>query len=324
MDTTRRHAIAMAAALMAAGPAFGQAADWPSKSITLIVPYLAGTAPDTSARTLADAMGPILKQTVVVENKPGAAGIRGAQIAARAAPDGHTWVYAASPMAGAMRMYKKPGFDVLKDFTMIGRISISDLLVITPVDSGLRNVNDLLERARKSPGMLNFASGGVGSPAHLGGELMLNAGGASANHVPFKGASESLNAVIGRQVDFALTVTSVSLQQLKAGKLVALGITSARRNPALPQVPTLIEQGLAGVEVVSFGGLAVPAGTPPAIVKRLNEVLREALAKPEVRASIDAQGATVAPSSPEEYADAMRAEIALTEKMMKAARLEAQ
>ncbi|MFO1288540.1 MAG: tripartite tricarboxylate transporter substrate binding protein [Rubrivivax sp.] len=324
--TPRRQVIGLAAAALLAGPALAlaQTGDWPNRPIKFIVPYLAGTAPDTSARTIADAMGPMLKQTIVVENKPGAAGNLGAQIAARSAPDGYTWVYAASPMAGSMRMYKKPGFDVLKDFAMVGRISVSDLLVIAPVDSGLRNLGDLLERARRNPGKLNYASGGVGSPAHLGAELMLGAGGVTANHVPFKGASESLNAVIGKQVDFALTISSVALPQWKAGKVAALGITSAKRNPALAAVPTLIEQGLAGVEIVSFGGLAVPAGTPPSIVKRMNEVLREALAKPEVRAAIDAQGATPAPSSPEEYAEAMRAEIALTEKMMKAARLEAQ
>lgn len=324
MNPSRRFVLGLPAAALLAGPAFAQPGDWPSRPIRLIVPYLAGTAPDTSARAIADAMAPILKQTLVIENKPGVAGNLGAQMAARAAPDGYTWVFAASPMASSMRMYRKPGYDVLKDFAMVGRISVSDLLVIAPVDSGLHSVGDLLERARRNPTKLNFASGGIGSPAHLAGELMLNAGGASANHVPFKGASESLTAVIGKQVDFALTISSVALPHWKAGKVAALGITSAKRNPALPQVPTLIEQGLAGVEVVSFGGLAVPAGTPPAIVRRINELLREVLAKPEVRATIDSQGATVAPSSPEEYTEAMRAEIALTERMMKAARLEPQ
>ncbi len=321
MKPTRRAALC-AAFLLLAGPASAQD-HWPSRPIKLIVPYLAGTAPDTSARTLADAIGPLLGQTVVVDNRPGAAGNLGAQIAARAAPDGLTWVYAASPMAAAMRMYKKPGFDVLKDFTMVGRISASDLLVIAPVDSGLRNIADLAERARKNPKGLMYASGGIGSPAHMGAELMLQTAGIEANHVPFKGASESLNAVIGRQVDFALVVTSVALAQIKAGRVVPLAITAAQRNPVLPQVPTLVEQGLAGAVVVSFGGLAVPAGTPAPIVARINEVLRAALAKPEVKAAIEGQGSTPAPSSAQEYADLMRAEIDKTERMMKAARLEA-
>ncbi|MBP6903467.1 MAG: tripartite tricarboxylate transporter substrate binding protein [Burkholderiaceae bacterium] len=324
MNPNRRQLLCLVAAPLLAGPARAQSGDWPSRTIRLIVPYLPGTGPDTSARTIADALGPMLKQSIVVENKPGAAGNLGAQIAARAAPDGHTWVYAASPMAAAMRMYKKPGFDVLKDFAMAGRISVSDLMVIVPADSGLRSLGELLERARRNPGRLNYASGGVGSPAHLGAELMLHAGGATANHVPFKGASESLNAVVGKQVDFALTVSSVALAQWKAGKVTALGITAGRRNPTLAGVPTLVEQGLAGVEVVSFGGLAVPAGTPAPIVRRLNELLREALGKPEVRAAIEVLGATPAPGTPEEHAEAMRAEIALTERMMKAAHLDPQ
>ncbi len=319
--TNRRRALGMAAALALALPVQAQD-DWPARTIRIIVPYLAGTAPDTSARTLADAMGALLGQTIVVENKPGAAGNLGAQIAARAAPDGYTWVYAASPMAAAMRMHKKPGFDVLKDFEMVGRISISDLLVIAPADAGLRNIADLAERAGKSPQGLVYASGGIGSPAHMGAELMLQTAGISANHVPFKGASESVNAVIGKQVDFALAITSVALTQIKAGKVVPLAITSAQRNPVLPQVPTLVEQGLAGAVVVSFGGLAVPAGTPAPIVARINDALRTALGKPEVRTTIESQGSMPAPSTPQEYAQVMRAEIDKTERMMKAARLE--
>jgi tripartite-type tricarboxylate transporter receptor subunit TctC len=322
MIIDRRGALGAAAALLCAGPAWAQGDNWPTRTIRLIVPYLAGTAPDTSARTLADAMGPILRQTIVVENKPGAAGNLGAQIAARSAPDGHTWVYAASPMAAAMRMHRKPGFDVLKDFTMVGRVSISDLLVIAPADGGLRSIADLAERARKTPQGLMYASGGIGSPAHMGAELMLQTAGIAATHVPFKGASESVNAVIGKQVDFALAITSVALTQIRAGKVVPLAITAPQRNPVLPQVPTLVEQGLAGAVVVSFGGLAVPAGTPPAIVTRINEALRQALARPEVRTALESQGSTPAASTAAEYAEIMRAEITQTERMMKAARLD--
>ena len=321
MTTTRRAALCAAASLLLGSPAMAQD-PWPARPIKLIVPYLAGTAPDTSARTLADAMGPMLGQPIVVENRPGAAGNLGAQLAARAAPDGLTWVYAASPMAAAMRMYRKPGFDVLKDFTMVGRVSTSDLLVIAPADSGLRSIADLADRARKSPQGLVYASGGIGSPAHMGAELMLQAAGLTANHVPFKGASESVNAVIGKQVDFALAITSVALTQIKSGKVIPLAITAAQRNPVLPQVPTLVEQGLAGTVVVSFGGLAVPAGTPAPIVARINEVLRASLAKPEVKAAIESQGSTPAPSTAQDYAELMRAEIDKTERMMKAARLE--
>lgn len=324
MNHLRRQLLGLATLAPLGFPAMAQTGDWPNRPIKLILPYLPGTAPDTTMRPVAAAMATVLKQPIVIDNRPGAAGNLGAQLAARAAPDGYTWLYAATSLAGAMRMYKNPGFDVFKDFAMVGRIGRSDLVLIASLNSGLRSLNDLIDRARKNPGKLNYASGGVGSPAHMSAELMLSAAGVTATHIPFKGATESLNAVMGGQVDFAMTITSVSLSQWKSGKIAVLGITSGARNPALPEVPTLIEQGLAGVEIVSFGGLAVPAGTPVAIVRRINEVLREALANPEVRARLEAQGGPPAPSSPEEFTQAMRAEIELTEKMMKAAHLQPQ
>ena len=164
----------------------------------------------------------------------------------------------------------------------------------------------------------------MGTPAHLGAEMMLSVAHAQAVHVPFKGASEALNAVIGKQVDFALTILSVSLPQVKAGRVTALAVAGPRRNSALPEVPTLAEQGLPGVDLTSFGGLAVPAGTPAPIVRRLSEVLREALSRPDINAYLERLGVQPAPGSPEEFAEHMKAEMARTERMMKAARLEPQ
>lgn len=312
----------MLTALVCAGATHAQ--DFPARPIRWIVPYLAGTAPDNTVRIVADAMGSILKQTVVVDNKPGAAGNLGAQLAARAPADGYTWVYSATPMAASMRMYKKPGFDVMKDFTHVGRIAISDLTVVVHPESGIKSITELMERARKEPGKLSYASGGVGSPAHMGAELMLSTAGANVLHVPYKGASESATAVIGKQVDFALTISSVAVPHITAGRLMPLAVTGSQRNARQPNTPTLAESGWQGIHVTSFGGLSVPAGTPASIVKRLSEALSQALATPEVRTKLEAQGGTVAPSTPEEFRDALFAEIGLTEKMMKSAKLEAQ
>lgn len=309
-------------ALACAGATHAQ--DFPARPIRWIVPYLAGTAPDNTVRIVADAMGSILKQTVVVDNKPGAAGNLGAQLAARAPADGYTWVYSATPMAASMRMYKKPGFDVMKDFTHVGRIAISDLTVVVHPESGIKSITELMERARKEPGKLSYASGGVGSPAHMGAELMLSTAGANVLHVPYKGASESATAVIGKQVNFALTISSVAVPHITAGRLIPLAVTGPQRNARQPNTPTLAESGWQGIHVTSFGGLSVPVGTPASIVKRLSEALSQALATPEVRAKLEAQGGTVAPSTPEEFRDALFAEIGLTEKMMKSAKLEAQ
>lgn len=300
------------------------AQDYPSRTIRWVVPYLAGTAPDNTVRIMAEAMGGILKQSVIVDNKPGAAGNLGAQLAARAPADGYTWVYSATPMAASMRTYKKPGFDVMKDFTHVGRIAISDLTVVVSPDSGMTSIKDLMDRLKKAPGKLSYASGGVGSPAHMGAELMLSMANVSALHVPYKGASESTTAVIGKQVDFALAISSVAMPHIASGRLVPLAVTGSQRNARQPQTPTLADSGWSGLQVTSFGGLSVPAGTPEPVVKRISDALSQALTTPEVRAKLEALGGKVAPSTPQELADALLAEISLTERMMKAAKLEAQ
>jgi tripartite-type tricarboxylate transporter receptor subunit TctC len=195
--------------------------------------------------------------------------------------------------------------------------------VVTSPDAAFKSIGELIEQGRKKPGGLTYASGGIGSPAHMGAELMLAAAGVEATHVPYKGATESTNAVIGKQVDFALAITSVALPQIDNGKLVALAVTSPKRHARLPAVPTLTEAGVP-VTLVSIGGLSVPAGTPQPIVQRIADTLNKVLARPDVKARIDALGGQTAPSTPQEYAAALRAEIGLTEKLMAAARLEAQ
>jgi tripartite-type tricarboxylate transporter receptor subunit TctC len=318
MHSIRRRSLVLAAAGLALGGAT-LAQDFPSRPIKWIVPYLAGTAPDTTVRITAEAMSDILKQPVVVENKGGAAGNLGAQIAARAPADGYTWVYSATPMATNMRMYRKPGYDVMKDFIHVGGITRSDVVLVVAADAGIHSAKELIERARQQPGKLSYASGGVGTPAHMGAELILKSTGVQALHVPYKGASESANAVLGKQVDFALTISSVSLPHIQGGKMKALALTAPTRNPRLPDVPTLAEAGIPGVTLVSFGGLSLPAGTPAPIVQRIEEALHKALADPAVRAKLEANGAAVVPSKREEYARNLASEIALTEKMMKVA-----
>lgn len=317
---TRR---SLCCAVLLAPLAGALAQDFPSRPIKWVVPYLPGTSPDLTVRIVGEAMAAILKQPVVVENRPGAAGNLGAQQAARAPADGYTWVYSGSPMAAGMVLYRKPGYDMLKDFVHLGRIGVSELTVITHPDSGMKSVQDLVERARKNPGKLSYASGGIGSPAHMGAELLLNTTGVQAVHVPYKGASESVNAVVGKQVDFALTVTSVSLPHVNSGKLVPLAVTSPARNPLQPKVPTLVESGVP-VKLVSFGGLSVPVGTPAPVARRIADALTAALARPEVREKLEALGGQVAPSTPQEFTEALKAELTLTERMVQLAGLEPQ
>lgn len=315
---------AAAALLFAAATGAHAQQDYPSRPIKWIVPYLAGTAPDTTVRITGEALSRILGQPVVVENRGGVAGNIGAQLAAKAPADGYTWVYSSSVMATNMRMYRNPGFDVMKDFVHVGRITQSDSVIVVQPDSGIASVKDLVERLRKSPGKLAYASGGVGSPSHMGAELFLAATKTQALHVPYKGASESTNAVAGKQVDFALALVSPALPHIQGGKLKPLAVVSPKRNVRLEKVPTLAEAGVPGIALVSFGGLAVPKGTPAPVVQKMRDALAQALATPDVREKLEAAGASVVPSTPEEFAQSLQAEIALTEKLMKAANIEAQ
>ncbi|GAA4338665.1 tripartite tricarboxylate transporter substrate binding protein BugE [Variovorax defluvii] len=324
MNTIRRAILLAAAGTLCAAAGAQAQQPYPSRPIKWIVPYLAGTAPDTTVRITGDALSKILGQPVVVENRGGVAGNLGAQLAAKAPADGYTWVYSGSPMATNMRMYRNPGFDVMKDFVHVGGITQSDSVIVVNPDSGIANVTQLVERLRANPGKLAYASGGVGTPSHLGAELLLSATKTQALHVPYKGASESTNAVAGKQVDFALALVGPALPHIQGGKLKPLAVLSPKRNARLDQVPTLAEAGVPGVEVVSFGGLAVPKGTPAPIVKKVQEALAQALAMPDVRSKLEASGATVQASSSEEFSRSLKAEIGLTEKLMRAASIEAQ
>jgi tripartite-type tricarboxylate transporter receptor subunit TctC len=322
MPTRRQLCKALAASLWpAALPSLAADGHWPSRPIKWVLPYLAGTGPDTTARTLAEALGPLLGQPVVIENRGGAAGNIGARLVARAPADGYTWIYSAAPMAANMRMYAVPGYDAIKDFRHIMRLTTSDILLIVHPSSGIGSVRELVERARANPGQLDYASGGVGTPSHLGVELFLSAAGVQATHVPYKGASELVNAVLGRQVAFATPIFGVAFPHVQAGRLKALAVVGSQRNAALPEVPTLAEGGVPGVSLTSWGGVSVPAGTPAPVVARIRAAFESAMAQPAVRTAVEASGASVSLSSSEEYLRLFTQEMALTETMMKKARL---
>jgi tripartite-type tricarboxylate transporter receptor subunit TctC len=290
---------------------------YPSRPIKWVLPYLAGTGPDTTARILADAVGQLLGQAVIIDNKGGVAGNLGARLAAKAAPDGYTWVYSAAPMAANMYMYKNPGYDALKDFRHIMGLTSSDIVLIVNANSDIRSVADLLDKARAQPGQLSYASGGVGTPSHLGVEMILRARQAKALHVPYKGASELVNAVLGDQVVFGAPIFAVAYPQILAGKLRALAVAGPERNLKLPQVPTLAEAGVPGVELTSWGGVSVPAGTPEPIVAQIQAAFEKAMRDPKVVQALEAQGGQVLVREGAAYRNAFVKEMAFTEAMMK-------
>jgi len=330
-DLNRRELLrgAFATALLPAlGAAAGsaRAADsgpYPTRPIKWVVPYLAGTGPDTTARILAEAVGPILGQPLIIDNKAGAGGNIGARIVAKAAPDGYTLIYSAAPMAANMHVYKNPGYDALKDFRHIMRLTSSDIVLIVKADSDVRSLADLVAKARAQPGKLSYASGGVGTPSHLGVKMLLSAEHVDVLHVPYKGASELVNAVMGDQVLFGTPIFSVAYPLIQSGQLRALAVAGRKRNPTLPDVPTLAELGVKGAELTSWGGLSAPAGTPDAVVARIRDAFGQALARPEVVAALQQQGGQVDLLDAPAYVQGFKKEMAFTEQMMKKVGLEA-
>ncbi|WP_376710050.1 Bug family tripartite tricarboxylate transporter substrate binding protein [Comamonas sp.] len=315
VPTSRRDMLRLALAGLGAAslPAMAQA--WPSRPIKWVVPYMAGTGPDNAARIVAEALGQQLGQPVIIENRPGAGGNIGARQVAKAPTDGYTLLYSGSPMAAAMRMYKTPGFDVFKDFRHVMGIARSDIVLVVHPSSGIRSVADLAAAAKARD--IDYASGGVGTPSHLGVELMLSALGTKATHVPYKGASDLVNAVLGQQVVFGAPIFSVAYPHVQAGKLVALAVAGEQRNEKLAQVPTLTELGVKNVNLSSWGGLSVPTGTPDTITTRLRSAMEAVLAQPKVRQTLEMDGGKVQILDSATYTTAFEHELQFTEAMMK-------
>jgi tripartite-type tricarboxylate transporter receptor subunit TctC len=298
---------AAAAALSFALPA--QAADFPTKPITLVVPFAPGGPTDAMARTLAAAVK--IGQPVIVENRAGAGGNLGAEAVARAAADGHTLLFGTSgPLAINVSLYKKIGYDPVKSFAPVMQIGhLPNVLVVNP-GIPAKNVKELIAYGKANPGKLSYASSGNGASSHLAGVLFNNLAGTDFAHIPYKGTGPALNDLLGGQVAMTFTDVLTALPHIKSGKLRALGVTTKERSQALPEVPTIAEQGIAGFDVSVFFGLVVPAGTPKDVVDKLNQGFADALKQPEVRKTLLAQGLEFAPStSPEQLGSFIQAEV---------------
>jgi tripartite-type tricarboxylate transporter receptor subunit TctC len=261
------------------------------------------------ARTLAAAVK--IGQPVIVENRAGAGGNLGAEAVARAAADGHTLLFGTSgPLAINVSLYKKIGYDPVKSFAPVMQIGhLPNVLVVNP-GIPAKNVKELIAYGKANPGKLSYASSGNGASSHLAGVLFNNLAGTDFAHIPYKGTGPALNDLLGGQVAMTFTDVLTALPHIKSGKLRALGVTTKERSQALPEVPTIAEQGIAGFDVSVFFGLVVPAGTPKDVVDKLNQGFADALKQPEVRKTLLAQGLEFAPStSPEQLGSFIQAEV---------------
>jgi tripartite-type tricarboxylate transporter receptor subunit TctC len=299
--------ILTAAALAAATTTYAQdAGNFPSKTITLVVPYAAGGSSDTRARQIASKMGQILGKSVIVENKPGAAGNIGTDYIAKANPDGHViGIGNLAPLAVNKAMFSKLPFDPATDITPIGLIERGPLvLLVSSQKSDFKSLGELLAWGRANPGKLNYASAGAGGSFHLAGELLEDATSVAMVHVPYKGGGPATTDMLAGNVHFMFDMIPASLPYVKSNppKARALAVATEKRMALMPDVPTFAEQGIKGLEVSNWFGLIAPKGTPKAIVNKLNDALNKSLLDPELSERITSQGNLVGAGTPDAFA----------------------
>jgi len=297
----RRHALALAACALAAAAAPALAQDYPSKPITFVVPFAAGSATDQLARALGQAVTTATKQAVVVENKGGASGMIAAQQVARSAADGYTVLITTNTTHAAnQHLYKKLPYDAVKDFAPVAGLGKGGQVLVVRADAPYRNVGDLLAAAKKQPGKLSFGSGS--SSSRVAGEMLKQLAGVDLMHVPYKSNPLAITDLLGGQIDLMITDTSTGVPQVKSGKLRALGYSTTKRSPQLPEVPTLEEAGVKGYDMGYWFAAYAPAGTPEAVVARLNRLLSDAVHSAGAKSFFEMSGSEGWTATPQELA----------------------
>ena len=305
---------------LAAGLAFAahaSAQGYPNKPVRIVVAYQAGQGTDVATRFLADRLGKALGQNFFIENKPGAGGNIGAAEVARAAPDGYTLLQGTNGTHGINQaLYAKPGFDALKDFTPIARWTVIPALLVVNPSVPASNVKELIAFIKANPGKVSFASAGNGTTSHLAGVMFKNATGTDIVHVPYKGGGPALAGLLGGDVQLMIDLMVSVYPNAKAGKIRGLGVTTLQRVSTAPELPTLDETGLPGFQIAASDGVYAPAGTPRAIVDKLNAAFKQALEDPKVRENLMSRGAFPMPGPADDLAKHVTAEYAMWIKLV--------
>lgn len=320
MEAIRRRlraGAAILAALALAAP-HASAQTWPAKPVRIVNPFSPGGSLDQVARALARHMSAELGQSVLVENRPGAGGSIGIEAVAKAPPDGYTLLIIQSSITINPSLQAKVPYDPVRDFAPISKATEYMFFLVAHPSVPVKSVKALIALDKQRPGMITYASVGVGSGTHLSGELFNFMAGTRLTHVPYKGTGQAMPDLLGGHVAIMFGSTSV-VPHAKAGRLVPLAVTGVARSRTLPDAPTIAESGLPGYDVTSWNALFAPAGTPETIVKRLNGLVREALAQPDVVATMQKQDLDVVPGSPEDLARLVRSELAKWAKVIRAA-----
>lgn len=293
------------AALLA--PLATHAQEWPSRPLRILVGSSAGGGTDAMARAVADKLGPMLKQTVVVENKPGASNTLAADLAAKSG-DGHTMVMGVSTAHAIAPHLLKLGYDNDRDLTPVVFVGAVPNILVVNNQLPAQSVQELIALLKRKPGEYNFASSGSGSTQHIAAELFKDATGVQMTHIPYRGSGPAMVDLMGGQVQIAFETASSVIPHIKSGKVRALAVLSARRNPQLPDVPTMAEAGVSGVEMSAWYGIYMPGNTPAAVQQRVHDSVNAVLAMPETRTRLLAIGADISPMSQAQFAQFHQAE----------------
>jgi tripartite-type tricarboxylate transporter receptor subunit TctC len=304
-------------------PLSSHAQDYPTKALRIVVPFSPGGVADNSARAFADALGARLGQQVIVDNRPGASGNIGTQLVAQAAPDGYTLLLGFDgTMVINPHVFTKIPFDTLRDFAPVTKLGDAALLLVSHPSVPAKNLSQFIAFAKKTKGTtFAYGTSGTGGTPHLAGELLKQRTGLPLEHIPYKGGGQAIIDGISGQIPLVFTAIATAQQYVKAGRLTALGVPSAKRSSALPDVPTFNESGVPGFDVSSWVGILVPAKTPRTIVERLQKEIATALRGPQVRERYAVLGIEPVGNTPAEFTEQIRADLARWEKVVRAANL---
>jgi tripartite-type tricarboxylate transporter receptor subunit TctC len=307
--------ILAAALLAAAAPLCGA---FPDKPVRFVIGFTPGGPSDILARAVGQKLNERWSQQVVVENRPGAGGNIAAEVVAKSAADGHTWLLGNnSILATNHALYRKLAYDPVKDFAPVALVAVQPNILVVHPEVKANSLMELIALAKQSPGKLNYASSGAGAAAHLAGELFKAMAGVDLVHVPYKGAQPALTDVVAGQVQLMFATSASAIPYIKNGRLRALAVTTARRSPSVPELPTIAEAGLPGFEATTWHGVVVPAATPAALVQRLNQDINAVLKEKDLNERLAGLGAEVLTGTPRDFADYIAREIPKWTKVVK-------
>lgn len=313
----RRAATAMLASVLLAGAGPALAQDYPSKPVKLIVPFAAGGPADVYGRAVAQRLQDVMKQSFIVENRPGAGSLIGTEAVAKSAPDGYTLLLMSNTHTVNESLFASKPYELMRDFAPVAPINYSDLVLVTRPTLEAGATADLLKMAKAKPGDLSYASSGPGTPYHMAGELFKAMAGVNILHIPYKGSSGARTDVLSGQVDMMFDAVPTMVEFVRSGRVKALATTGKTRSQVLPNVPTMAESGVPDYEAVIWLGLLAPKGTPAAIVNRLNEEVGKMAADPQVVQAWARQGATPMKMSPDAFSKYMQDDIAKWARIVK-------